>query len=158
MERLPRRHAVSWQRPFGQAAPVNVAGEAVALRPGLVPLRAVGSIGPHAGPGVRGIEEAFAQELAVVTAGVGDVPAADQPELLSPGATIRHGWEIMLGSQRKACLGMRQLEEAVLDVLFEAQRNGEYPGVVEISRRAGLFGGRGDTSKDEPGSMAHSIA
>ena len=64
----------------------------------------------------------------------------------------------MLGAERKACLGMRQLEEAVLEVLFEAQRNGECPGVAEISRRAGLFGGKGDKGKDEPGSMAHSIA
>ena len=64
----------------------------------------------------------------------------------------------MLGSKRKACLGMRQLEEAVLDVLFEAKRNGECPGVAEISRRAGIFSGKGDTSKGEPGSMTHSIA
>ena len=64
----------------------------------------------------------------------------------------------MLGAQRKACLGMRQLEEAVPDVLFEAEGNGECPGVAEISRRAGIFSGKGDTSKDEPGSMAHSIA
>jgi hypothetical protein len=53
---------------------------------------------------------------------------------------------------------MRQLEEAVLDVLLEAKRNGECPGVAEISRRAGIFGGKGDTSEGEPGSMAHSIA
>ncbi len=64
----------------------------------------------------------------------------------------------MLGPQRKACLGMLQLEEAVLDVLFEAQCNGECPGVAEISRRAGIFSGKGDTSKGEPGSMTHSIA
>ena len=38
----------------------------------------------------------------------------------------------------KACLGMRHLEEAVLDVLFEAERNGDRPGVPEISRRAGI--------------------
>ena len=56
---------------------------------------------------------------------------------VSRGATMRHGREIMLGSQRKACLGMRQLEEAVLDVLFEARGGGERPGVVEVSRRAG---------------------
>ena len=43
----------------------------------------------------------------------------------------------MLGPHRKACLGMRQLEEAVLEVLFEAKRNGECPGVAEISRTAG---------------------
>ena len=64
----------------------------------------------------------------------------------------------MLGAERKACLGMRQLEEAVLDVLFEARRNGECLSVSEISRRAGLFIGKGDTSKGEPGSMTHSIA
>ena len=46
----------------------------------------------------------------------------------------------MLGSQRKACLGMRQLEEVVLEVLFEANRNGECPGVVEISRRGSSVG------------------
>ena len=64
----------------------------------------------------------------------------------------------MLGSQRKACLGMRQLEEVVLEVLFEARRNGECPGVAEISRRAGIWSWKGDTSKGEPGSMTHSIA
>ena len=58
----------------------------------------------------------------------------------------------------KACLGMRQLEEAVLDVLSEAERNAECPDVAEISRRAGIFGGKGEASKGEPGSMAHSIA
>lgn len=57
----------------------------------------------------------------------------------------------------QACLGMRQLEEAVLDVLFEAKRNGECPGVAEISRQAGIWSG-GDTSKGEPGSVARSIA
>ena len=66
--------------------------------------------------------------------------------------------EIMLGAERKACLGVRQLEEAVLDVLFEAKRNGECLGVPEISRRAGIYSGKGDTSKGEPGSMTHSIA
>ena len=72
----------------------------------------------------------------------------------------RHGMggEIMLGVERKACLGMRQLEEAVLNVLFEAQRNGECPSVAETSRRAGIYSGKGDTSKGEPGSMTHSIA
>ena len=70
------------QRASGRAAAVDVADEAVALQPGLVPLRAVGGIGPHAGPGVCRIEEAFAQEPAVVAAGVGIVPAADQPEPL----------------------------------------------------------------------------
>ena len=64
----------------------------------------------------------------------------------------------MLGAERKACLGMRQLEEAVLEVLVEAQRNGECPGVVETSRRAGMFGGKGDAGMGEPGSMAHSVA
>ena len=64
----------------------------------------------------------------------------------------------MLGAERKACLGMRHLEEAVLKVLFEAQRNGECPGVAEISRRACLFGGEGDAGKGEPGGVAHSIA
>ena len=64
----------------------------------------------------------------------------------------------MLGPQRKACLGMRQLEEAVLEVLVEAKRNGECPSVAEISRRAGIWSGKGDTSKGEPGSMTHSIA
>ena len=53
---------------------------------------------------------------------------------------------------------MRQLEEAVLDVLFEAKRNGECPGVAEIGRRAGIWSGKGDTSNGEPGSMTHSIA
>ena len=43
----------------------------------------------------------------------------------------------MLGSQRKACLGMCQLEEAVLEVLVEVVGGGECPGVAEISRRAG---------------------
>ena len=78
--------------------------------------------------------------------------------VLSRGAAARHRWEIVLGSQRKACLGMRQLEDAVLDVLFEAKRNGECPSVAEISRRAGIYSGKGDTSKGEPGSMTHSIA
>ncbi len=64
----------------------------------------------------------------------------------------------MLGAERKACLGMRQLEEAILDVLFEAKRNGECLSVPEISRRAGIYGGKGDTSKGEPGGMTHSIA
>ena len=77
---------------------------------------------------------------------------------LSRGTTTRHGCEIMLGSQRRACLGMRQLEEAVLDVLFEAKRNGECPGVVEISRRAGIYSEKGDTRKGESGSVTHSIA
>ena len=53
---------------------------------------------------------------------------------------------------------MRQLEEAVLDVLVEAERNGECLSVPEISRRAGIYSGKGDTSKGEPGSMTHSIA
>ena len=53
---------------------------------------------------------------------------------------------------------MRQLEEAVLQVLVEAERNGECPGVAEISGRAGIWSGKGDTSKGEPGSMTHSIA
>ena len=53
---------------------------------------------------------------------------------------------------------MRQLEEAVLEVLFEANRNGECPGVAEISRRAGIFSGKGDRGEDEPGSMTRSIA
>ena len=66
--------------------------------------------------------------------------------------------EFMLGAERNACRGMRQLEEAVFDVLFEAVRNGECPGVAESSRRAGLSIGKGDTSKGEPGSMTHSIA
>ena len=56
------------------------------------------------------------------------------------GAAARHG-EVMPGAERKARLGMRQLEEAVLDVLFEARGGGECPGVVEIGRRAGSFGG-----------------
>ena len=64
----------------------------------------------------------------------------------------------MLGAERKACLGMRQLEEVVLDVLSEAQGNGERPGVVEVSRaRAGISGGKDDKGKGEPGSVAHSI-
>ena len=45
----------------------------------------------------------------------------------------------MLGSLRKACLGVRQLEGAVLEVLVEVERNGECPGVAEISRRAGIW-------------------
>ena len=65
------------QWPSRRAAPVDVADEAAALQPGLVPLRAIGGIRPHAGPGVRGIKETFAQEPAIVPAGVGDVPAAD---------------------------------------------------------------------------------
>ena len=81
----------------------------------------------------------------------------DDYDALSRGTAARHGWEIMLGAERKACLGMRQLAEAVLDVLFEARRDGERPGMVEISRRAGIFGGKGDAGKGEPGSMAHSI-
>ena len=36
---------------------------------------------------------------------------------------------------------MGQLEEAVLDVLVEAKRNGECLGVAEISRRAGIWSG-----------------
>ena len=51
-----------------------------------------------------------------------------------------------------------QLGEEVLEALFEANRNGECPGVVEISRRAGTFSGKGDAGKGEPGSMTHSIA
>ena len=82
----------------------------------------------------------------------------DDYNALSRGAATRYGREIMLGSKRKACLGMRQLEEAVLDVLFEAKRNGECPSVAEISRRAGIWSGKGDTSKGGPGSMTHSIA
>ena len=62
---------------------------------------------------------------------------------LSHGATTRHGREIMLGPQWKACLAMRQLEDAVLEFLFEAKRNGEGTGVAEISRRAGIWSGRG---------------
>ena len=38
---------------------------------------------------------------------------------------------------------MRQLEEAVLDVLVEAKCDGECPGVAGIGRRAGMFSGRG---------------
>ena len=53
---------------------------------------------------------------------------------------------------------MRQLVEAVLDVPFEAVGGGECPGVAEISRRAGIWSGKGDTSEGEPGSMARAIA
>ena len=66
--------------------------------------------------------------------------------------------EIMLGAERNACRGMRQLEEAVLDVLFEAVRNGECPGVAETSRPAGIFGGKGEAGKGEPGSVTRSVA
>ena len=41
---------------------------------------------------------------------------------------------------------------------FEAERGGESPGVAEIGRRAGIWSGKGDTSKGEPGSVTHSIA
>ena len=53
---------------------------------------------------------------------------------------------------------MRQLEEAVLEVLVEAVGGGECAGVAEISRRAGIFGRKGDASKGEAGSVTHSIA
>ena len=36
-------------------------------------------------------------------------------------------------------------------------RYGECPGVVEISRPAGIFSGKGDAGKGGPGSVAHSI-
>ena len=36
-------------------------------------------------------------------------------------------------------------------------RYGKCPGVAEISRRAGLLGGKGGAGKGEPGSVAHSI-
>ena len=52
---------------------MDVAAETVAPQPGFVPPGAVGRIGPYAGPGVRGIEAAFAQEPAIVAAGVGDL-------------------------------------------------------------------------------------
>ena len=52
---------------------------------------------------------------------------------------------------------MRQLEEAVLEVLVEAKRGVECPGVAEISRRAGIWSGKGDIGKGEAGSVAHSI-
>ena len=51
-----------------------------------------------------------------------------------------------------------QLEDAVIEVLFEAKRNGECPGVVEISRRAGIWSGKGEAGKGEAGSVTHSIA
>ena len=60
------------------AAAVDVADESVPLKERLVLLRAIGGVGPDAGAGVRGVEQASAQQPAVVPAGVGDVPAADQ--------------------------------------------------------------------------------
>jgi hypothetical protein len=82
----------------------------------------------------------------------------DEYNAPSRGAEARHGSEIVLGPQRKACLGMRQLKEAVGGVLFKAKRNGECPGVAEISRPAGIWSGKGNTSKGEPDGMTHSIA
>ena len=53
---------------------------------------------------------------------------------------------------------MRQLEEVVLEVLVEVVGGGGWPGVAEISGRAGIWSGKGDAGKGEPGGVARSIA
>ena len=58
---------------------MDVADESVPLQECLVLLGTIGGVGPDAGAGVRGVEQALAQQPPVVPAGVGDVPAADQP-------------------------------------------------------------------------------
>ena len=67
------------ERPAGLAVAVDMADESVPLQERLVLLRAICGVGPDAGAGVRGVEQALAQQPPVVPAGVGDLPAADQP-------------------------------------------------------------------------------
>ena len=103
------------QWPSRRAAPVDVADEAAALQPSLVSLRTAGCICPRAGLGVRGIKEPFAQELAIVLAGVGDIPAEDLAEpSVNPGTSA---WEPRVGSAilGKAPSLLVQLRAASLD-------------------------------------------
>ena len=57
---------------------MDVADEPVPRQERLVLLRSVRGIGPDAGAGVRGVEQALAQQPPVVPAGVRNLPAADQ--------------------------------------------------------------------------------
>ena len=66
------------QRPTVQASAVDMANEPVSLQERLILLRAIGRIRPDSGAGVRGVEQALAQQMPVVPAGVRDLPAANQ--------------------------------------------------------------------------------
>ena len=74
------------------AAAVDMADESVPLQERLILLRAIGGVGPDAAARVRGVEQALAQPMPVVPAGVGDVPAADQ-SIPSVDARVRLGAE-----------------------------------------------------------------
>ena len=86
-----------------------------------------------------------------------DDGAGDGPEVAAAGGAAARflgsassgvvGVEVFAGAGvvvvGMACLGMRRLKEAVLEVLVEAVGGGECPGVAEISGRAGIRSGRG---------------
>jgi len=59
----------------------------------------------------------------------------------------------MIQPKQSARLGEFHLEEAILDVLLEEarQEQSQRLGAAEISKRAGIFRERGDSTKGEPG-------
>ncbi len=112
--------------------------------------------GVRGGKSMRQLEEAVLEVL-VEAVGGGECPGVIE---ISRWAGIRSGRGVspVSASVVRSGKSMRQLEEAVLEVLVEAERNGECPGVAEISGRAGIWSGKGEASKGEPGSVGHSIA
>ena len=69
-----RRRAAKW------ALAADVADEPAALQERFILLRVIGRVGPDARTGVRGFEQALAQKPAIMPAGVGALPKADQPK------------------------------------------------------------------------------
>ena len=67
---------------------MDVADEPVSLQEHLVLLRAIGRVGPDAGGGVCGVEQALAQQMPGVPAGVRNLPAANQA-ITSVDARVR---------------------------------------------------------------------
>src|SRR5690625_3664125 len=69
---------VGRHRPALGLAVVDLAAEAVPLHEGLVGGGAIGAVGPDRRAGVGGVEQPAPQHPAVVPAGVGHVPSADE--------------------------------------------------------------------------------
>ena len=73
---------------------------------------------------------------------------------LTPARILRCLRSIVEGGKRMTELtpkehaleGMNHLEKAVLDVLREANQNGECIGAAEISKRAGIYRDRGSSN------------